>query len=105
MNRNYDRRLGFMAFFLFIAFIMPAYGENYVSKDVPPDDVLIRAIPSVTGGGPTIKIIGKFQESDKKYSVFYIQDGSTRRGQGDGLSLIRLDTNIWILGPSIIVQK
>ena len=59
MSRNHRRWLGFVAAFLFIAFVIPAYGENYISKEVPPDDVLIRNY-----GDPKAKIIGKFQESE-----------------------------------------
>jgi hypothetical protein len=103
MNQSRYGCLGLIALFLFFVFITPTYGENYVSKDIPPDEVLFKTIKLLNS--KAVKWLGKFRENDKKYVVYFLTGTAVAgRTEVGGSLLVRLDTNIWILQDQI-VQK
>jgi hypothetical protein len=61
MEKNWCRALAVVSLLLFVPFIMPAYAEDYVSTNVPPDDVVLRMINAeITGSEPTsAQLLGK----------------------------------------------
>lgn len=86
--------------FLFVA---RASAEPYVSKDFPPNEVIVKDMPKVnpqwTKANANLKILGKTGK-DNEFTVFI----EIRQVGGPGglvlrLTLIRLDTNLWIFTP------
>lgn len=90
---------GFVLCFFVFLLISPAMGEDYVSKTFPSNEILTKAI-----GKDVQKIIGKYQNKDGRYEVFY----RTTDNETAHVELIKLDTDIWIMtgrGQYKILQK
>ena len=83
-----------------LAFQSVAFAEPYVSNKVPPENIILQTAKKVNHNFS--KIIGKFKHSNENYEVYY---GYVGISDIDSKSLIKLDTNIWILAGGIIVQK
>jgi hypothetical protein len=68
-------------------------GEAYVSKTFPSKETLVKAMDvSNRQGAGTFQYVGKTQEKDGTYHVFF------KEKHGDFLSdleLVKLDTDVW----------
>ena len=83
-----------------VAISAPTSAEPYISKDLPPNDVILKAIAE---SGAVI--LGK--TFDKNQVEVYYQESPTSDGV-DSVLLIKLDTNIWLVHSSrflMVVQK
>jgi len=86
--------------------------EPYKGKSEPSDGVVVQNIKTLklvkSGDGivnsivrenPTnVRVLGKHEDHSGSYRVFYcFEIGNAKRGCDDDVSLIRLDSNIWIM--------
>lgn len=78
-------------------------GEDYVSKAFPSNEIIIKALKRWGVERNVEKIIGKYQDKDGRYHVFYKLTQVVR-----SMELIKLDTDVWIYfvqDGSDILQK
>ena len=89
---------------LALVFQSVTYAEPYKSGKFPPENLLYKAL-SLHGfhgkGSLAVVIIGKFKESDNSYKIWF----SFEKIRAGSVSLIKLDTNIWIFEGKTILQK
>ena len=109
MEKNWCRALAVVSLLLFVPLIIPAYAEDYVSTNVPPDDVVLRMINAeITGSEPaSAQLLGKLQDKENQYTVFYLYSSEAYH-RVVSAQLLHLDTHIWILVIGVnnrIVQK
>ena len=64
------------------------FAGSYISEEIPPDSILAANTPSNLGD-----IIGKFKHNDNEYTIYFNRPTRTKCMP---VSLIRLDTNIWL---------
>lgn len=98
--------VGLILILLFVAVsISPAMGEDYINKSFPSDEILYKAI----GRKKEQKLVGKKQNADGSYTVFY-KYNEDRSDHLSSIELLKLDTNIWVVtyrgtGYQEILQK
>jgi hypothetical protein len=96
--------------------------EDYVSKDVPPNEIIIKAVQSEIEKSKHIlisskfeKIIGKYKEGDDAY-VYFVSVVVSEKGAMTGtprepyqkiepVRIKKLDTNIWVLSGEFNKQS
>jgi len=77
----------------------PLKGEDYVSKDFPSDEILMRNIQDLCNSFKVSKILGKYQDKDGVYHVITMVE-SQGASRMHSTTVISLDTNIWIVNPA-----
>jgi hypothetical protein len=98
--------------FLFVVFLFASisWGEDYISKNFPPDEVLKKTL--VTHWKKNNKkyfiekFLGKRQLAEGNYFVYFLfTDSDNKQQKLDSFVVFKLETNYWLLqqGNLIIV--
>jgi hypothetical protein len=98
--------------FLFVVFLFASisWGEDYISKNFPPDEVLKKTL--VTHWKKNNKkyfiekFLGKRQLAEGNYIVYFLfTDSDNKQQKLDSFVVFKLETNYWLLqqGNLIIV--
>lgn len=90
MRKIYARYL-ILAVALF--FGTPALGEEYVNKEFPSDEIMLKNIQRIYETENVFEFIGK-NVKDNSYEVFVKMSGGTMITV---FRLLRLDTNRWVI--------
>ena len=93
--------------FLVTYFVNNAFAETYISKNFPPEESLKKAAQDMVPykvGLNYIDIVGIFNADDDRY-VVYFNINHIGKKEITPLSLIKLDTNVWIMGNQKSEQK
>jgi hypothetical protein len=88
-----------LAVLLLLLLVGQLRAEDYVSKDFPQDEVLMRNIQDLCNSFKILKILGKYQDKDEVYHVITMVD-SQGASKMHLTTVIRLDTNLWVVNPA-----
>lgn len=82
--------------------------EDYVNNDFPSDEILMKNIQALCNSFKISKLLGKYQDKDEVYHVITMVE-SQGAPRMHSTTVIRLDTNLWIVNPARcndgVVQK
>jgi predicted type IV restriction endonuclease len=98
--------LSFVSLFFLVTILR---AEDYVSKDVPPDEVIMKAIETSQQRIPGAtslkveKILGKRKMGDDVYTYYYTYSAGFKAT--GSATVEKLDTNVWILNGQRAIQK
>jgi hypothetical protein len=121
MAKTMQLSLGLSVIFLFFL-ISDLEAEDYVSKDTPPNEIVIKAVQAQMEktnqnivSSKFEKIIGKYKEGDDVY-VYFLSIMVSEKGMLTGkpcdpfqkidpVKIKKLDTNIWVLSGEFNQQS
>jgi hypothetical protein len=101
--------------FLFVIFLFASisWGEDYISKTFPPDEVLKKTLLTHWKKNnikfSIDKFLGKSQLTEWNYVVYFLfTDPNIKQQKLDSFVVIKLETNYWLLQRGdliILVEK
>ena len=111
MKKKTSLLLPFLSFVFLFASI--SWGEDYISKNFPPDEVLKRTILTYWKKNnikySIEKLLGKRQLAEDNYIVYFLfTDLVNKQQKLDSFVIFKLETNYWLLQQGnliIVVEK